>query len=103
MRKIILKKVKKGKIGILKNWVRELKKNKSEVLITLKEENVFNENLSIIRIDNQEYAIFVIDYHKRILQSNKNRVINRKHTKVLKECLEKENIESKNLYNFSIT
>jgi hypothetical protein len=85
-------KIKKDKIETLKQWGVSITDNLKEALESIKEENCEEENISTFSIGDDFYiiGIMVPEKGKEILPFNPNREINKKHVKVLRECIEKE-------------
>jgi len=87
MRKIVLFKVKEGCVDKLKAWGKEISGPlREEAQITLREEKVTQEGLSIFQIGMEWYAIGFMEGEG--LPSNKDREINKRHEAIKNECLE---------------
>ena len=87
---VYIYKIKKEKQDILKKWGKTIMSDcLIEAIASLEEENCEAENISIFSLGSDLYAvgIMVPKTGRKILPFNKNREINKKHFKILKECL----------------
>lgn len=83
-------KIKKGKKNKLINWGKYLSKNRNIAIETLAEENCLEESARIVKLGKDFFLIgaMVAEPGKKLLPSNPNREINKKHFKILEECLD---------------
>jgi hypothetical protein len=97
-------KVGKDKENILKQWGESIQKeNIEEALLSLREENCEAESLTMFRIGEEYFVVGVMlaEQGKEIVPHNPGRDINKKHVKILRECLDGQ-IQLEKVYDLRI-
>ncbi|OGZ43841.1 MAG: hypothetical protein A3J55_00180 [Candidatus Ryanbacteria bacterium RIFCSPHIGHO2_02_FULL_45_17b] len=84
-------KIKSGKLEVWKAWCHELMTTRyEEALITISEENLVHEKCVIFEKEGENYVIYTHGTveGKAKKKANMDHAVNKKHFKIMKECLE---------------
>ena len=104
MKKIILRKIKEGKVKKIRDWCNALMCERyDEAVASLKYENVQREFAYIVELHGEYYLVLYMESIEKdvIREADSSMRINNEHIQVLYDCLEFGN-EGECLYDISI-
>ena len=98
--KVVVMRVREGKLATWKAWCAELVGQlREEAIATLAEEKVLEEMCFLFTLNSESYVIGFADSEGETLPANMAREINQKHKAMKQECLEYVS-DGETLYHF---